>query len=89
MPSVRRAAASTTADELKVLKALRIELAGHFEACGSDRDRAALAGRILDVGKRITELEARAPAVRSPLDEIAARRTRRRPIRNGVKREEA
>lgn len=89
MPSVRRAAAGA-GDELRVLKALRSRLAEDLDACQSDRDTATLAGRLVEVGKRITELEAKAPAVRSALDEIAARRaTRRKPIRGGVKREEA
>lgn len=90
MASVRRTTVGAGADELRILKALRTRLAADLDACTSERDVAALAGKILDVQKRISDVEAKAPAATSALDEITARRqNRRRPIRNGVQREQA
>lgn len=74
--------------ELESMRALRDRLASDIDQCDSMRDLASLAQRLTDVLKRISELEGKAPAVRSPLDEIAERRkSRKKPVRNGVKRE--
>lgn len=74
-------------DELKALRALRRELAKQLDDCESKRDYAALSLRLVDVLARISELQRRAPAAVSSLDEIRARRERKKPIRGGVKRE--
>lgn len=74
--------------ELDSLRALRDRLASDIDQCDSLRDMAALSMRLQDVLKRVSELESKAPAERSALDEIAERRkARKKPIRNGSKRE--
>lgn len=79
--------ATETDDELKALRALRRSLALQLDACESNRDFAALSLRLQDTLKRISELKSSAPAAVSSLDEIRARRERKKPIRGGVKRE--
>lgn len=74
-------------DELTALKALRKGLAIQIEVCESNRDYAALSLRLQDTLKRISEIQGKAPAATSPLDEIASRRARKKPVRGGVKRE--
>ena len=74
-------------DELRGLRALRRMLAKQLDECESNRDFAALSLRFQDCMKRISELQDKAPVARSPLDEIASRRERKKPIRGGVKRE--
>lgn len=74
-------------DELKALRKLRKDLAEQLEDCDSKRDYAALSLRLVGVLERITELKSRAPVQSSSLDEIRARRERKKPIRGGVKRE--
>lgn len=74
-------------DELKALRALRKALAAELEDCDSKRDYASLSLRLADTLKRITELKSVAPAESSALDEIRARRERKKPIRGGSKRE--
>lgn len=74
-------------DELTALKALRKDLAKQLDDCDSKRDYAALSLRLQDTLKRISELKSKAPAAVSPLDEIASRRARKKPVRGGVKRE--
>ena len=48
---------------------------------------AALSARYMDALKQIDDIERRAPAAASPVDEIAKRRARRKPIKSGVARE--
>ena len=70
-------------DELTALKALRKDIATQLEDCDSKRDYAALSLRLQDTLKRITELKGRAPSKVSAVDEISARRARKKPIRGG------
>ena len=72
--------------ELVALKALRKALAKQLDECESMRDYAALSLRLQDTLKRISELQGKSPARSSPLDEISARRERKKPVRGGVKR---
>lgn len=74
-------------DELRILRALSRELARQLDDCDAKRDFAALSLRLQDTLKRITELKSVAPAKVSAVDEIRARRDRKKPIRAGVKRE--
>lgn len=74
-------------EELKGLRALRRELAKQLEECDSKRDYAALSLRLMDVMERISELKKAVPVQASAFDEIRARRERKRPIRDGAKRE--
>lgn len=74
-------------DELRALKALRRGLAEQLESCESKRDYAALSLRLQDTLKRISEIRSATPAQVSSLDEIRARRERKKPVRGGVKRE--
>lgn len=74
-------------DELKALRALRKEIATQLEDCDSKRDYASLSLRLQDTLKRISELKAAGPTKSSALDEIRARRERKKPVRGGVNRE--
>lgn len=74
-------------DERANLVALRDMLGSELERTKSRRDIASLTGRYLEVLARVAELDGRAPSPASAVDEIAERRRRRRPIRDGVKRE--
>lgn len=75
------------ADQRTALNAIREKLAARLATTNSARDIAALAGRLTDVLARISELDAAAPQPGSAVDEITERRRRRRPVRDGVKRE--
>lgn len=79
--------ATESDDELKALRALRRSLAEQLDVCESNRDFAALSLRLQDTLKRISELKSTAPVAVSSLDEIRARRERKKPVRGGVKRE--
>lgn len=79
--------ATESDDELKALRALRRELAKQLDDCDSKRDFAALSLRLMDVLERISVLQKQVPLAVSSLDEIRARRERKKPIRGGVKRE--
>lgn len=48
---------------------------------------ASLSGKYMDALKQIEDIERRAPAATSPLDEIARRRARRKPVKDGQARE--
>ena len=74
-------------DELRALRALSRELAKRLDECESLRDYASLSLRLQDTLKRVSELKSVAPALVSSLDEIRARRERKKPIRGGAKRE--
>ncbi|MCZ1070810.1 hypothetical protein [Rhodococcus sp. A5(2022)] len=79
MPPKRRGAlaiAAASGDRLKALEALRDRLAREIEACESSRDVAALSRQLTDVLKQIEDLAPPAEEERSPLDELAQRRTR-------------
>lgn len=76
-----------TGVELDALRALRDRLASELDSCESSRDVAALSARLVEVLKRVAEVEAKVPAAKSALDEISDRRARRKPMKNGTKRE--
>ena len=78
---------AVTTGELEGLRALRDRLASEIESCDSARDVAALSARLMEVMKRVAEIEAKAPAQASVADEIAERRRRRKPLKNGEARE--
>ena len=84
---MRLETATESDDELKALRALRRELAKQLDDCDSKRDFAALSLRLMDVLERISVLQRQVPAAVSSLDEIRARRERKKPIRGGSKRE--
>jgi hypothetical protein len=48
---------------------------------------AALSARYMDALRQVEEIERRRPLSVSPVDEIAARRSRRKPVKNGSARE--
>jgi DNA anti-recombination protein RmuC len=48
---------------------------------------AALSARYMDALRQIEDIERRQPASKSPVDEIAQRRARRKPVKDGVARE--
>lgn len=48
---------------------------------------ASLSARYMDALRQIEEIESRQPAAKSAVDEIAQRRARRKPLKNGVARE--
>lgn len=77
----------TDEDERANLVALRDMLGSELERTKSRRDIASLTGRYLDVLARLAEVDGRAVSNTSAVDEIAERRRRRRPIRDGVKRD--
>lgn len=77
---------TSASDEVSALESLRDRLAGDIDDCESARDVASLSARYVEVLKRISEIQGKAPAERSAVDEIAARR-RRRPVKDGAKRE--
>lgn len=77
----------TGEDERANLVNLRDMVGSALEQTKSRRDIAALTGRYLDVLQRLAELDGRATATTSAADEIAERRRRRRPIRDGIKRD--
>lgn len=74
-------------DELVALEALRNALAVQLESCDSGRDYASLSLRLMGALNRISEIKGKKPSAVSPLDEIASRRARKKPVRGGVKRE--
>lgn len=74
-------------DERANLVALRDMVGSTLERTKSRRDIAALTGRYLDVLERLAELDSRTPTGTSAADEIAERRRRRRPIRDGIQRD--
>lgn len=78
---------AVTTGELEGLRALRDRLASEIESCAAARDVAALSARLMEVMKRVAEIEAKAPAQSSVADEIAERRRRRKPLKNGEARE--
>lgn len=78
---------AVTTGELEGLRALRERLASEIDSCDSARDVAALSARLMEVMKRVAEIEAKAPAQASVADEIAERRRRRKPLKNGEARE--
>lgn len=77
----------TGEEERANLVSLRNMLAATLERTKSPRDIAALSGRYQDVLERLAELDGRESSRASAVDEIAERRRRRRPIRDGVKRD--
>lgn len=79
--------AASSGDELAALEALRDRLATEIDGCESSRDVAALSARLVDALKRVAEVRARVPAAVSAADEIAERRARRKPVRDGQSRE--
>lgn len=74
-------------DERANLVALRDMVGSTLERTKSRRDIAALTGRYLDILERLAELDGRTQTTASAADEIAERRARRRPIRDGIKRD--
>jgi DNA anti-recombination protein RmuC len=48
---------------------------------------AALSARYMDALRQIEDIEKRQPVEKSPVDEIAQRRARRKPVKNGAARE--
>lgn len=80
--------AASGGDRLTALEALRDHLALLAGSSDSARDVAALSGQLTQVLKQIEELQGKAPAAVSAVDEIAARRkARRKPLKNGSARE--
>ena len=70
---------AATGDRLATLRDLRDLLAREIVACESSRDLAALSRQLTDV---LAQIEALAPAEKKgdAVDEIAARRSARRPV---------
>ena len=48
---------------------------------------AALSRQYMEALRQMDEISSKAPAATSPLDEIAQRRSRRKPVKNGESRE--
>lgn len=68
--------AAASGDRLKALTALRDRLAKEIEGCDSARDVAALSRQLTDVLRQVEELTPDVAEERSPLDELAQRRSR-------------
>lgn len=66
---------------LEALDALRLHLATAVESCESNRDLAALAGRLQSVLAEIAELKSEGMV--SVVDDVAARRAARRSAAQG------
>lgn len=80
--------AAASGDRQSALEALRDQLALLIGSSESARDVAALSGQITVVLKQIDELKSKKPAEVSAVDEIAARRkARRRPVKDGARRD--
>lgn len=78
---------ATQGDELATLEALRDRLADEIDNCESKREVQGLAAELARTLKRITDIKAQKPTSSSAVDEIAARRARRKPVRNGRARD--
>lgn len=80
--------AATSGDRLKTLEALRDTISDRIDSSESARDVAALSGQLTQVLKQIEDLARMSGESASKVDELAAKRQRRKkPIRDGVSRE--
>jgi hypothetical protein len=77
---------AASGDHLATLEALRGVLAEAIVLSDSARDVAALSARLTEVLAAIEKVRGQAPAAVSAVDQIAERRARRKPIRDGAAR---